>query len=175
IAGGITLQAISNNAPYSSLSWSWRNDGTAGTPAYDPAAFVAFTLTGGVTVTGNTAVYTGGITGSIGSEAITGAGNALAGLRFNIAGFTNAGNNGFEMLCTASSATYLTFINPYGVTESTPTATATLYQGGISSDDILYKTQQESLTAYLDSLATIIAGGGKVTSVFSRTGDVIAQ
>src|SRR5208337_1822258 len=85
IAGGITLQAISNNAPYSSLSWSWRNDGTAGTPAYDPAAFVAFTLTGGVTVTGNTAVYTGGITGSIGSEAITGAGNALAGLRFNIA------------------------------------------------------------------------------------------
>jgi hypothetical protein len=173
IAGGITLQAISNNPPYSSLSWSWRNDGTAGTAAYDPAASVVFTLTG-VTVTGTTAVYAGTITGSIGSEAITGAGNALAGLRFNITGFTNAGNNGFEMLCTASSASSLTFTNPYGVTESIA-ATASLYQGGISSDDIIYKTQQESLTAYLDSLATIIAGGGVVTSVFARKGDVIAQ
>ena len=46
-------------------------------------------------------VYTGTITG--------GASNALVGMRFNMAGFTNAPNNAVAALCTGSTATTITF------------------------------------------------------------------
>ena len=173
VIGNLTLQIISNNVG-SALWWAWRNGGPAGVPAYSPTAFVAFTLTG-VTVSGNSAIYAGAITGTIGSEPITGAGNALAGLRFTIAGFTNPGNNGIELLCTASTATSLTLTNQYAVPEGPGTYTATLNQGGITSDDLIYSTQSQTVTQALDALNAGLAGSGTVKSVFGRTGIVVAQ
>lgn len=60
-------------------------------------------------------VYTGTITG--------GAANAFVGRTFDVAGFTNAANNG-AFVCTASSATVLTLANANSIAE-THAATAT--------------------------------------------------
>jgi hypothetical protein len=168
--GGQTWQAISNNPPSSSVEWVWVNAGPASLPAYNPTAFVTFSLTS-VTVVSGVVTYTGAITGTIGSESVSGLGNFFAGYRFTVAGFTNAGNNGTGLLCTASTATTLVLTNPYAVNEINP-GTATLYEGGVSSDDIIYSTKNELLTSYLDGLAAIAATG--VTSVFGRTGAVVA-
>jgi len=75
----------------------------------------ALTLTDVNTAVGGSAVYDGTITG--------GAANALAGYKFQVAGFTTAANNG-TFLCTASTATSLTLSNAAAVAE-THAATAT--------------------------------------------------
>lgn len=66
-----------------------------------------------------TAVYTGTITG--------GGSNAFEGYNFTVAGFDNAVNNG-TFLCTASTTTTLTLINPNAVAD-THAATAAAQEG----------------------------------------------
>jgi hypothetical protein len=120
------------------------NQGTSTTPGYNPVilsvsatgyastfqlnpdiqdaagnhytAGTAFTLTSVASSSGNTAVYTGTITG--------GGSNAFAGYTFVVAGFvTHTSNNG-EFICTASGTTTLTLENASAVSE-THAATAT--------------------------------------------------
>jgi hypothetical protein len=75
----------------------------------------AFTLSAVAASSGDTAVYTGTITG--------GGSNAFAGKTFVVAGFAAANNNG-TFICTASSATTLTLENA-GATAVTAAGTAT--------------------------------------------------
>jgi hypothetical protein len=171
--GGVTWQAISNSPPTSSVEWIWTNAGPANLPAYDPAAFVTFSLSS-VSVAGSVVTYNGAITGTIGSESVSGAGDFFVGYRFTVAGFTNVGNNGVELLCTSSSATTLILTNPYAVDEVTG-ATATLNQGGISSDVLIYKTKKETITAALDALFAASGGSAGVVSFNGRFGVVTAQ
>src|SRR5208337_3046930 len=171
--GGVTWQAISNNPPTSSVEWIWINAGPANLPAYDPTAFVTFSLSS-VSVTGSVVTYNGSITGTIGSESVSGAGNFFAGYRFTVAGFANVGNNGIELLCTSSSATTLVLTNPYAVNEVTA-ATATLNQGGVSSDLLIYSTKKETITAALDALFAASGASAGVVSFNSRTGIVVSQ
>lgn len=77
------------------------------------------TLTAVAASSGNTAVFTGTITG--------GGSNAFAGFSFVIAGFTNASNNG-TFICTASTTTTLTLENEFAVAE-THAATAQSVEG----------------------------------------------
>lgn len=85
------------------------------------------------TVSGGSVIYTGTIPG--------GAANALVGYTFNIAGFTNAGNDGVFVI-TASSATTLTAVNAAGVNE-THAATAT--QVGVAPGNALVTTPGASV------------------------------
>jgi uncharacterized repeat protein (TIGR01451 family) len=111
-----------------------KGEGIAGTPAwvetlvagtmtflstgtgYPSGAFGTFNLTSVANAAGGTTVYTGTITG--------GAGNALAGYTFVVAGFANSANNG-RFVSTASTATTLTLNNAAGVAQA-GTATANL-------------------------------------------------
>jgi len=77
------------------------------------------TLTGVAAASGETAVYSGTITG--------GGSNAFAGQSFTIAGFENASNNG-TFICTASTTGALTLVNEFAVAE-THAATAQSIQG----------------------------------------------
>ncbi len=74
-----------------------------------------FALTSVANAAGGNTLYTGTITG--------GGSNALVGVVFTAAGFTNAANNG-TFTCTASTTTTLTLSNAAGVAE-THAATAT--------------------------------------------------
>lgn len=123
------------------------------------AAGVADTHAATATTLEGTAVYTGTITG--------GATNALAGKAFNVAGFTNASNNG-SYVATASSATTLTLENNFAIAE-THAATAT------AEDTTL------AITYYADGAASYTTGTsglipspptvGKVVTV-SATGNI---
>jgi hypothetical protein len=82
----------------------------------------AFVLSAVANSSGNTAVYTGTITG--------GDTNAFAGLTFVVAGFTTAANNG-DFIATASSSTTLTLENANAVAQShAATATSQEIVGG---------------------------------------------
>jgi uncharacterized repeat protein (TIGR01451 family) len=82
------------------------------------------TLTQVAAAAGGTTMYTGTVTG--------GAGNALAGTTFIVAGFANAGNNG-TFVATASTTTTLTLANASGVAE-THAGTASMSPGATNSD-----------------------------------------
>jgi hypothetical protein len=66
-------------------------------------------LSAAAKASGGSTTYTGDITG--------GESNAFAGVYFQVAGFTNAVNNGY-FLCTASTTTTLTLSNPNGVAKT---------------------------------------------------------
>lgn len=84
--------------------------------SFYPITAGPFALTSVGNASAGSTAYTGTITG--------GASNAFAGYTFNITGFslTNGSNNG-TFLCTGSSTTTLTLVNPNGVSE-TGTGTA---------------------------------------------------
>jgi uncharacterized repeat protein (TIGR01451 family) len=84
------------------------------------------TLTAVANAAGGNTVYTGTVTG--------GGANALVGVTFTVAGFTNAANNG-TFVATASTATTLTLANAAGVAE-THAATAAMSPGPTNSDDL---------------------------------------
>ena len=91
---------------------------------YDRTAWFQLTSYAGSTLTlssaanaaGGSTVYAGTITG--------GGGNALAGLTFIVAGFTNGANNG-AFVSTASTTTTLTLSNASGVAETHPATAST--------------------------------------------------
>jgi hypothetical protein len=72
----------------------------------------AFALTAAANASGGATVYTGTITNGATPA------NAWQGFYFSISGFTNAANNGGPWLCTASTATTITLLNPSGVAET---------------------------------------------------------
>lgn len=85
----------------------------------DTAGF-SLSLSGGVAAGGgNTAVYSGTFPGGVS--------NAYVGLTFDITGFTMPGNNG-TFVCTASTTTTITVVNPKVGNELTP-GTATVGGG----------------------------------------------
>ena len=75
-----------------------------------PGSLGPLTLTSVATASGQTAVYSGTITG--------GGSSAFAGFLFTITGFDMAVNNGTNFLCTASSTSALTLVNPNASSDS---------------------------------------------------------
>jgi len=121
---GITVSGYGSNLT-ATLSQAIRQ--TAQTFTITSVAFNPQTVSG----TPPTIVATGTITG--------GGSNAYVNWAFTLAGMGNGGNNG-TYICTASTGTTLTFANPKGVTETSPSgatavssASTTAYVGGYSS------------------------------------------
>jgi hypothetical protein len=85
-----------------------------GKPTYGttlpPETTSSLILTAAGAASGGSTVYTGTFP-NMGN-------NACIGLDFNIAGFTNAGNNGTGLVCTASTTTTLTLTNASGIAET---------------------------------------------------------
>jgi hypothetical protein len=99
-----------------------------------------YTLTGVAYTSGQSATYSGTITG--------GGSNAYAGYLFNIAGFvTNPSNNGGPFLCYASTGSTLVLVNPNAVTES-HSATATAVPIGSETTD-------NGITWYTDATESV--------------------
>lgn len=138
----------------------------------------AFVLASVASSSGNTAVYTGTITG--------GGTNAFAGETFVVAGFvTTVANNG-TFICTASSGSTLTLENANAVSE-THAATATNQETGNSltyvaypSKNIVSGTSTAICTVSATGLVTAVATGGAVVEVSYPTfnnavGDVVSS
>lgn len=120
---------------------------------------VPFAITSVASASGQTAVYSGTITG--------GGSNVFAGYLFSIAGFvTHTSNNGTSLLCTASSGTTLTLVNPSAVAE-THAATATCVQVGSTVTDNTVTWYTEAVFT-LNSLAWV-TGYSYAYSFYSRT------
>lgn len=126
-------------------------------------------------VAAGTGAYTGTITG--------GGSNAYAGYTFTIAGFTNAANNGF-FLCTASTTTVLTLVNPASVVEThAGTAAAeegtAVYTGTITGGGSNAFAGQSFLVAGFATNAsnngTFIATASGTTSLTLANPDAIAE
>lgn len=105
--------SLTPNNPYTQIVdtlgqfWQIFTFGTTG--ATNPFLNYNLVLTSVANASAGSTVYTGTITG--------GGSNAFAGLTFQVAGFTNAANNG-TWICTASSTTTLTLSNAAGASET---------------------------------------------------------
>jgi Bacterial Ig-like domain (group 3) len=102
----------------------------------------ALTLSSAANAAGGSTVYAGTITG--------GGGNALAGLTFTVAGFTNGANNG-TFVSTASTTTTLTLSNASGVAETHAATASTTVSPHCDGTPLLGTDQPMSYVSDLTS------------------------
>jgi len=124
-------------------------------------AGTAFVLSAAATSSGNTAVYTGTITG--------GGSNAFAGYTFVVAGFATAANNG-EFICVASGTTTLTLENASAVSEThAGTATSEEETAGNQLTYVAYPAKTLTGNTYqpsgTSSAVATVSATGLITAV----------
>ena len=119
-----------------------------------------FTLTAVANSSGNTAVYTGTITG--------GGSNAFAGETFVVAGFAAHASNNGTFICVASTTTTLTLENASAVAE-THAATATAQESGNQLTYIAYPAKTLTGNTYqpsgTSSAVATVSATGLITAV----------
>jgi hypothetical protein len=115
-----------------------------------PTTVGPFTLTSVANAAEFQTIYTGTITG--------GAANAFAGYVFNIAGFTNTGNNG-SFFCLASSATTLTLISNGLAESAAATASGSLAFGTSYTESLAWFFNPPNSNPFTTAEPVVFGGG----------------